>query len=106
LENYSQLRAKLVIGTANNQLANPQVAELLWQKGIWHIPDYIANAGGLINVADELLPGGYSLERVLGSIKKLDEILERILKQAKLQNIFPDELADASAREQLGLDRA
>ena len=48
-----------VAGAANNQLASTDVADLLRERGVLWAPDFVANAGGIINIAVELEPGGY-----------------------------------------------
>ena len=55
------LRARVVCGAANNQLAHPGVEKQLADRGILYAPDYVVNAGGLIQVADEL--HGFDFER-------------------------------------------
>ena len=55
------LQARIVCGAANNQLAHPGVDKLLEEHGVLYAPDYVVNAGGLIQVADEL--EGFSFER-------------------------------------------
>ena len=57
--NVDRLRCEIVCGAANNQLAHDGLAEDLAARGILYAPDFIANAGGLINVATELDPEGY-----------------------------------------------
>lgn len=94
-----KIKAKLIVGTANNQLENIQIAERLRQKGILHIPDYVANAGGLIDVADELLPGGYKLKRVNTNIKKLQATLLDILKSAEKAHKNTDVVANEKAEK-------
>lgn len=70
-----QIKAKLIAGAANNQLAEERHGEILHTKGIVYAPDYVINAGGVINVADEL--NGYNRERAL---KKVETIYDNILK--------------------------
>ena len=55
------LRAKIVAGGANNQLAHPGIEKLLADRGILYAPDYVVNAGGVIQVADEI--EGFNFER-------------------------------------------
>ena len=55
------LRAKIVAGAANNQLAHPGIEKLLADRGILYAPDYVVNAGGVIQVADEIQ--GFNFER-------------------------------------------
>jgi len=96
-KNVSKISASIIAGTANNQLENDQVSELLFKKGILYVPDYIANSGGLINVADELLQGGYSNSRVMSNIQKMKETLTTILYQSKIQKLSPNRVADKIA---------
>lgn len=72
-----QLRAKLVCGAANNQLANAEVAADLRQRGIRYLPDYVVNAGGIISVASEIFKAGenYRNARLAGVADRIREIL-------------------------------
>ncbi|MFV9510770.1 Glu/Leu/Phe/Val family dehydrogenase [Tepidibacillus sp. LV47] len=71
------LKAKLIAGAANNQLKEERHGDLLEEKGIIYAPDFVINAGGVINVADELNPNGYNRERAM---KKVEMIYDNILK--------------------------
>src|SRR5205814_2123683 len=53
-ETVPVLRARIVAGAANNQLAHPGIEKLLEERGILYAPDYVVNAGGVIQVADEI----------------------------------------------------
>lgn len=77
-KNINQICSKMIIGTANNQLGDIKLSDKLKLKGILHVPDYIANAGGVLNVADELLAGGYKKSRVLRNISKLKPTLKKV----------------------------
>ena len=57
-----ELSCRAVAGAANNQLARPDHADALKAAGILYVPDYIGNAGGVINIACEAAPGGYKAE--------------------------------------------
>jgi leucine dehydrogenase len=69
-ESVPALQAPVVAGAANNQLADESVADLLARRGVLWAPDFVANAGGIINISVELEPGGYdpriARERVRG----------------------------------------
>ena len=69
-ESVPALQAPVVAGAANNQLADESVADLLAREGVLWAPDFVANAGGIINISVELEPGGYdprlARERVRG----------------------------------------
>ena len=58
-----ELSCKAIVGAANNQLGRLEDAEALRAAGIVYVPDYIANAGGVINIACESDPGGYDATR-------------------------------------------
>ena len=58
-ESVPALQAPVVAGAANNQLADESVADLLARRGVLWAPDFVANAGGIINISVELEPGGY-----------------------------------------------
>jgi leucine dehydrogenase len=58
-ESVPRLRCRVIAGAANNQLATDSVASLLAARGILWAPDFVANAGGVINIAQEFAPGGY-----------------------------------------------
>lgn len=70
----SRIKAKIICGSANNQLCSPDVATIMEKKRILFVPDYLANAGGLINVADELNNKGYNNTRVIANIHRLKKI--------------------------------
>jgi leucine dehydrogenase len=55
-----RLKAGIIAGCANNQLAEPRHGDILRDKGVLYAPDYVINAGGIINVYYETAPGGYS----------------------------------------------
>ena len=82
LENVSHLKARLICGGANNQILEKGVNAKLYSKNILYIPDYLANAGGLINVADELEESGYSHDRVIQRIENLVETFEQLYKES------------------------
>lgn len=69
-----QLKVEVVAGGANNQLAEPRHGDVLEEKGLLYAPDYVANAGGVINVYSEL--AGWDSSR---SLRKADEIYDTVL---------------------------
>lgn len=88
-ENLHEIKAKIVCGAANNQLESDAVAPLLMQRGIVYVPDFISNAGGLIDVVDELNPNGYSLDRVHATIQKVEQTTVDVLAASQSQNKDP-----------------
>jgi len=97
LKQVKSIKAKIICGTANNQLTDSKTAKALFDRGIMHVPDYISNAGGLIDVSAELWKGGYSKKRVLEAIKKLQPVLDEILTKSRKTQINPDMVANAVA---------
>ncbi|GAA0428739.1 MAG: Leu/Phe/Val dehydrogenase [Bacillota bacterium] len=94
-----QLNVKAVVGSANNQLASKLDAERLREREIMYAPDFIVNAGGLIQVADELY--GSNKERVLVKTKSIYNSVLDIYKQARLENITTIEAANKKCQRQL-----
>jgi leucine dehydrogenase len=93
------LKCRVVAGAANNQLAAPEHGEQLGELGILYAPDYIINAGGLINVADELR--GYDRERAMRRVEQIYRTLREIFKVAKEQRISTAEAANRFALERV-----
>ena len=86
-----QLDCQAVVGSANNQLATDEDAHRLAARGILYAPDFVVNAGGLINVYDEL--GGYSRTRALHRVDGIYDATLRILTAAAERGITPMEAA-------------
>lgn len=89
------LRAKLVCGGANNQLATPQVGAMLVDHGITYVPDYVANAGGIISVTAEYL--GENRESVADRVSQIGPRVSAILAEALRDNVSPAHVADRMA---------
>jgi leucine dehydrogenase len=99
------LRAKIVAGAANNQLAEPRHAMALAERDVLYAPDYVINAGGIINVAEEI-SGHYELARVLGRVERIGETLTRVFRRASESGEDTASVADAMAREKIEAARA
>ncbi len=93
------LRAKLVCGAANNQLAGREVGAMLRDRGITYVPDYVANAGGIINVATEYL--GESPLDAEARVMAIGPRVAKILDQAKREGQPPSLVADRMAQDAL-----
>ena len=99
-ETIPQLKCKIVCGAANNVLKNATIhGKALQDKGIIYAPDYVANAGGVINVAYEQVEGGYNevaatrdIDMIYGRIL---EILEKSKATGRLAHEIADEMAEA-----------
>ena len=88
-----QLRVKAVAGGANNQLATHANADLLAKRGILYAPDFVANGGGIINVATEVLKIEGRVAWVSKKLVALDETMEAILTEAEKQGVSPAAIA-------------
>jgi valine dehydrogenase (NAD+) len=103
-EVVSVLRAALVCGGANNQLAHPGTEALLAERGILYAPDYLVNAGGVIQVADEL--HGFSFERARAKTEEIFETTTRVLELAAAEGVPPAVAADRLAEERMAAAHA
>ena|SRR3989338_3897105 len=92
-----ELKTKIICGGSNNQLARPEMAHELYNQGVLYAPDYVVNAGGLINVVDELEPDGYRKERVLQRVENIGDILENILHESEKEKMPASLIADRMA---------
>jgi leucine dehydrogenase len=95
-ETIAQIRASVVAGAANNQLASAEDGTRLAVRGILYAPDYVINAGGVISVAREYL-GNSTVERVRGEVCRIPARLRQIFadaeRSARPTNVVADELA-------------
>ncbi|WP_457580376.1 Glu/Leu/Phe/Val family dehydrogenase [Ensifer canadensis] len=93
------LRATIVAGAANNQLATAADGERLRERGILYAPDYVINAGGVINVAAEIGSGRYSVDDVMVRVDRIPITLTRIFARAEEEGRTTDAVAETIARE-------
>jgi leucine dehydrogenase len=94
-----KLKCKVVAGAANNQLAEHRHGDALRELGVLYAPDYVANAGGLMNVFVEL--EGYSAERAFDKTKKVYDNVMNVFQLAKQQNIATHEAANRLAEARI-----
>jgi len=95
-----QLQCQIVVGAANNQLAEPADADRLAARGILYGPDYIANAGGVIDGARSLF--GWTEERARTTIDAIYDTMLEIFASAERQGVTPATAADRIAEARLG----
>jgi leucine dehydrogenase len=100
-----RLKAKVVAGAANNQLADESIAAELMRREILHAPDYGANGGGIINVAAEV-SGTYDPKWVDAKIAGLGTTLAEVFDRAARERLPPSRVADAIALERIACARA
>ena len=100
-QSIPRLRARIVAGAANNQLAQGQDGTALHAAGILYAPDYVINAGGIISVSREY-HGGASEAQVIADIQAIPARLTEIFERARRENRTTNAVADQMARERLG----
>jgi leucine dehydrogenase len=96
-----QLKVEIVAGAANNQLLEDRHGEELATRGILYAPDYVANAGGVINVCIGAL--GWKRERVVLKVEEIYDTLLNIFKVAETRGVSTSKAADQLAEERLGI---
>lgn len=94
-----RLRCRVVAGAANNQLKEPRHGDELWRRGILYAPDYVINAGGLIQVADELR--GYDHDRAFRKAAGIYDMLTQIFEISRLEQIPSYVAADRLAERRI-----
>jgi glutamate dehydrogenase/leucine dehydrogenase len=94
-----QLRGAAVVGSANNQLGEEADAERLAQAGIVYVPDFVANAGGVINIAEELR--GYDAERALHAVGAIRATTAAVLATAEAEGITTEAAANRIAERRI-----
>ncbi|EEE37609.1 leucine dehydrogenase [Rhodobacteraceae bacterium KLH11] len=96
-----QLKVGAVTGGANNQLASEEAAQLLHKRGILYAPDFVANGGGIVNVATEILRVSDRASWVDQRLQALEQTMDRILTRAKTEAVSPHQIAESIVHEML-----
>ncbi len=94
-----QLKVKVIAGGANNVLAEPRHGDALEQRGILYAPDYVINAGGLMNVNGELL--GWSAERAHHKAGEIYDTMLKVFELAKEEGLPTYRAADRLAERRI-----
>ncbi len=100
-QSIAALRVPVVSGGANNQLARPEDGDRLHERGILYTPDYVINAGGIINVATEYLKDG-DKDEVRRRIERIPARLEEIWAESASSGRNPAAVADTMAQRLIG----
>jgi len=100
-----ELRCKAVAGCANNILLDFRHADELKRRGILYAPDYVINAGGIINVAMELVPGGYVEADALARIDRIYDNLKKVFEIARERDVSTRDAAAFLAESRLAAAR-
>jgi leucine dehydrogenase len=99
-ENISRLRCQIISGAANNQLAEESIhGPMLVEKGIVYAPDFLINAGGLINVYSELI--GYNRQRALSQTEHIYAVTLEILRKAREEGTYTQFAAQKMAEKRI-----
>lgn len=97
-----RIRAKVIAGAANNQLATDDVGTELLRREILYAPDYAINAGGLMNIYHEsMVDGGYNRDRAFSHIAQIGKTMDLIFTRAKAENLPTSVVADRIAEERV-----
>jgi leucine dehydrogenase len=99
-----RLRCRIVAGAANNQLADDRIADLLAARHILWAPDFVANAGGIINIAEEL--GEYHAPTARNRVRGIADTLRQIFDDAESTGATPLTAAMELARQRMAADKA
>ncbi len=99
METLDRLKAKIICGSANNQLASHAVGDELHRRGVLFAPDYAVNAGGVMNVSLEI--DGYNRERAMRLIRSIYHNVSRIFDLSEREGISPQYAADRIAEARL-----
>lgn len=105
-ESIARLKATVVAGSANNQLAKARHGDALRKKGILYAPDYAINAGGIINIANE--GPAYNRKRAFAQVSRIYDTLREIFARAESEDISTAAAANRIALHRLraGIDAA
>lgn len=98
-ETVPRLRCRIIAGAANNQLADDRIADLLAQRRILWAPDFVVNAGGIINIVEEL--DEYNPSSARTRVRRIADTLGEIFDHAEKLSVTPLAAANELARERL-----
>lgn len=94
-----KLKCKIVAGSANNQLADVKHGQMLKDKGILYVPDFVINSGGVINVYEELR--GYNKDRAMSKAAAIYDAVKRVIEISKRDDIPTYAAAERMAEERI-----
>jgi leucine dehydrogenase len=96
-----KLKCKIIAGAANNQLAEPRHGDILHEKGILYVPDYVINSGGVINIIDDISGREYSKENAMKNTAKIYDACKKVFELAKRHGIPTYKAADKMAEDRI-----
>ncbi|QBY05944.1 Glu/Leu/Phe/Val dehydrogenase [Thalassotalea sp. HSM 43] len=98
-DTIAQLKAVIIAGCANNQLAEYRHDQIVKDKGILYAPDYVINAGGIINVALEIYPEPYCADEATRLVENIYHTMMTVFTKADELDLPTGQVADQMARE-------
>ena len=105
METLPRLKARVIAGGANNQLASAEAGRALYEKGMIYAPDYVINGGGIINVAAEIRAldqdGAYDAAWVEAKLSRLMQTLDQVLQRSRDEGRPTHEIAGEIARARI-----
>jgi glutamate dehydrogenase/leucine dehydrogenase len=106
VESVERLQCAAVCGAANNQLLDAAAGDALAARGILYAPDFVVNAGGIINIAHEWAPGGYSVDAALAAARAIEQTTQRVFALARERDLTAARAAETLARERIASEGA
>ncbi len=100
-----QFKCKIIAGAANNQLTESRHGDMLHEKGILYVPDYIINSGGVINIIDDISGREYNRENAMKNTARIYDACKKVFEIAKRDNIPTHKAADIMAEERIAAVR-
>ena len=95
-----ELRCRAIVGAANNQLETEKDAVRLAERSILYVPDFVANAGGVINIADGLV--GYDRDRAMAAVERISATTAEILRLSAADGSTTVAAAESLAKARIG----
>ena len=99
-ETIDGFRCSVIAGAANNQLLDGAMGDALAERGIVYAPDFAVNAGGVINIGEEL-GRSYDAERALIAVGRIEQTLEAVFAQARAERVNPHRAAEQLAERRI-----
>lgn len=98
-DTVTDLQCPIITGSANSQLENVHIGDLLYKLGILYAPDYIVNAGGLITVVDEYENGKNTKEKIISRVQKIKQTLRTVITRSKKEKRGTHRIANELAEK-------
>lgn len=100
-DTLKRLKCKIIAGAANNQLLDPSVYDQINAREMVYCPDFVINAGGVISVGAEYIPGGWTKSWVENKVDNIGSTVMRVLVESEKRGKFPEVVALELARERV-----